>query len=161
MRTIKRRRKEFKTDYSKRIKILKSEKPRIVFRKTNRYFIIQYVISEEARDKIIFGINSKELLKYGWSEKNKGSLKSIPAAYLVGILLGKRILKEKKEIPIIDFGMARVLHKTKLYGFLKGLKDSGVPLECEEEYFPSSERIEGVHLKNKINFKEIKQKIEK
>jgi large subunit ribosomal protein L18 len=34
-----RRRREGKTDYSKRINLLKSGAPRIVFRKTNRYLI--------------------------------------------------------------------------------------------------------------------------
>ncbi|MBU4308430.1 MAG: 50S ribosomal protein L18 [Nanoarchaeota archaeon] len=161
MRTIKRRRKENKTDYAKRIKFLKSEKPRIVFRKTNRYFIAQYVLSEEAKDKIIFGMNSKQLLKFGWPKESSNSLKAIPAAYLFGLLFGKNILDKKLETPIIDFGMQRVLHKTKLFGFLKGLKDSKMEIECDEEKFPEEERIKGSSLKNKINFEEIKLKINK
>ena len=59
MKTSKKRRKEAKTDYGKRIKLLKSSSPRIVFRKTNKYVIIQYVISKEAKDEIEFGITSK------------------------------------------------------------------------------------------------------
>jgi len=55
--------------------------------------------------------------------------------------------------------MLRVLHKTKLYGFLKGLKDSGIEIECKEEMFPKEEKIKGAFLKNKINFEEIKSKI--
>ncbi|GAJ13133.1 unnamed protein product, partial [marine sediment metagenome] len=93
MKTLKRRRKEYKTDYSKRIKLLKSGAPRVVFRKTNRYLIAQYVISKEAQDKIEFGINSKHLMKYGWPKESKGSLKSISAAYLTGILVGKKIIE--------------------------------------------------------------------
>ena len=75
MKTIRRRRKENKTDYGKRIKLLKSGKPRIVFRKSNRYVVAQYVISKEAQDKTELGVSSKELLKHGWPKENSGSLK--------------------------------------------------------------------------------------
>ncbi len=159
MKNLKRRRKEFRTDYKKRFALLKSRMPRIVFRKTNRYLIAQYAKSKEAQDKIIFGVNSKELLKYGWPEKE--SIKSISAAYLTGYLAGKKILLKKLEEPILDFGMARVLNKTSPFAFIKGLVDSGVKIKCEKENFPDESRIKGEHLKNKIPFNEIKLKIEK
>lgn len=160
MKTLKRRRREHKTDYMKRIKLLKSGKPRIVFRRTNKYIIAQYVISNEARDEIKIGINSKQLLKYGWPEKNKRSLKSISAAYFTGLLIGKKITKERLGTPIVDFGMLRTLHKTRVYAFLKGLIDAGVEIKCSEETFPSEERVKGEHLKNKIPFDQIKSKID-
>ncbi len=159
MKTLKRRRKEFRTDYKKRFALLKSGLPRIIFRKTNRYLIAQYVKSKEAQDKIVFGIDSKKLLKYGWPEKE--SIKSISACYLTGYLIGKKILLKKLEEPILDFGMARVLHKTGIYAFIKGLIDSGIKIECSKENFPDESRIKGGHLKNKIPFDEIKLKIEK
>ena len=176
MITLKRRRKEYKTDYKKRFALLKSGLPRIIFRKTNRYLIAQYVKSKEAQDAIVLGIDSKELLKYGWPEKE--SIKSIPASYLTGYLFGKKILLEKlegspesslgegspessfEEKPILDFGMARALHKTKVYAFIKGLIDSGIKIECAKENFPDESRIKGEHLKNKISFDEIKSKID-
>ncbi|MBU2562654.1 MAG: 50S ribosomal protein L18 [Nanoarchaeota archaeon] len=160
MKTIKRRRKDHKTDYLKRIKLLKSGKPRIVFRRTNKYFLVQYVISKQAQDKILLGLNSKQLLKYGWPKEAEGSLKSITASYLTGFLTGKRIISKKLDSPIIDFGMIRAIHKAKPYAFLKGLIDSGIKINCKEEAFPTEERIQGGHLKNKIKFKEIKSKIE-
>ena len=64
MKIAKRRRTQAKTDYAKRIKLLKSNKPRLVFRKTNQYILAQYVISENAKDKIVKGVSSVELLKY-------------------------------------------------------------------------------------------------
>ena len=63
---MKRRRKEHKTDYKLRRGLLSSNIPRIVVRRTNKYFIVQVVESKEAQDKIELGINSKNLLKYGW-----------------------------------------------------------------------------------------------
>ena len=68
MRTLKRRRKERKTDYGIRIKLLKGGFPRLVLRKSNRYLIAQYAVSKEARDNIVTGTTSKILLKHGWPE---------------------------------------------------------------------------------------------
>lgn len=157
MKTIRKRRKEQKTDYKKRIDLLKGERSRVVFRKTNRYIIAQYVVSEEAQDKIIIGITSKDLLEYGWPKEAQGSLKSISASYLTGYLIGKKIKEKKLEEPILDFGMIRVLHKSKPYAFIKGLKDAGINIKCKEEFFPEKERIDSEKFKNKIE--EIKKKI--
>ena len=161
MKVQKRRRREFKTDYLKRLKLLKGGKPRLVFRKTNKYLIAQYTISVEAKDKIEIGFDSRDLLNYGWPKVAQGSLKSISASYLTGYLMGKKILKDKKEKPIVDFGMIHTIHKTKVYAFIKGLIDSGVEIPCKEEAFPDESRINGEHMKNKINVSEIKSKIDK
>jgi len=162
MRTLRRRRKEHKTDYSARIKLLKSEKPRLVFRITNKFVIGQYVVSSDAQDKVVFGETSKRLLTLGWPEEFKGSLKSIPAAYLTGYLIGKKIQKDKLETPIMDLGMIRTLHKTKVFGFLKGIIDSGIEIPCKEEAFPEEERIKGKSMKKDFTaeFDKIKSKIE-
>jgi len=160
MRTQKRRRKENKTDYLKRLKLLKGEKPRIVFRRTNKYIISEYVVSEEAQDKIIIGFDSRKLNEYGWPKNAQGSLKSVTASYLTGYLIGKTILKQKLETPIIDTGMNRMLHKNKIYAFLKGVIESGIKINCDKKCFPEEARIKGQHLKNKIPFDEIKSKID-
>lgn len=163
MKTVKKRRKQNKTDYAKRIRLLKSGSPRLVFRKTNRYLVTQYITSKQAKDRIEFGLNSKHLLNNGWPKELEGSLKSIPAAYLLGFLAGKKIVRDKKKIPIVDFGMLRTIHKTKVYGFLKGLIDAGVKINCKEEAFPSEDRLKGSHLKKDFSkiFEEIKLNIEK
>jgi len=161
MRINKRRRRESKTDYLKRLKILKGNFPRIVFRKTNKYVFAQYVTSREAQDKIEFGIDSKKLLEYGWPKEASGSLKSITASYFLGLLTGEKIIEKKLKIPIIDFGMIRAVPKSKIYAFLKGLIDAGIKMKCKEEVFPGEERIKGKHMKNKILFERIKQNIEK
>jgi large subunit ribosomal protein L18 len=163
MKIDKRRRREGKTDYGKRIKLLKSEMPRIVFRKTNRYIIAQYVTSKEAQDKIEIGITSKNLKNFGWPKEFEGSLKSETASYLTGFLLGKEIIKGKLKTPIMDLGMLRVIGKNKAFAFLKGVIDAGVKIQCPEENFPEEDRISGKHLKLDFSktFKEIKSKIEK
>ncbi len=159
MKVSKRRRKQAKTDYAKRIKLLKGNSPRIAFRKTNKYLIAQYIVSKEAKDHIKLGANSKELLKFGWPKEFAGSLKSISAAYLLGLLMSKKINEKKLEKPIVDFGMIKMLHKTKTYAFLKGLKDSGLDIECEDKFCPDENRLKGEHMKNKIPFEEILKRI--
>ena len=162
MKTLRRRRQEGKTDYGKRVKLLKSEIPRLVVRRTNKHIIAQYTLSEDAKDKIVFGITSKALIKYGWPEEFRGSLKSISASYLTGFLIGKKIQKQKLKQPIIDFGMLRMQHKNKLFAFIKGIIDSGIEIPCKEEAFPEEERIKGKNLKEDFSkyFDKIKTKIE-
>ena len=153
MKTQKRRRRERKTDYKNRINILKSSIPRIVFRKTNRYIIGQLTESKEAQDKIITSVNSKELLNLGWEWK--GSLKSVPAAYLTGRIFAKKIKDKGFNNTILDLGLLRDVKKSRIYSFAKGVQDGGVSLSVEEKYYPAKERIIGMHMK-----KDIKSKME-
>ena len=96
-RREKRRRRENKTDYKLRMNLLKSGKNRIVIRKTNKYFIVQVVESRESQDKVLVGVSSKDLLKNGWDKEFSGSLKSLPAGYLTGLLFAKKIEDKKNE----------------------------------------------------------------
>lgn len=158
-RTIKRRRRENRTDYKARKKILESNSPRIVIRKTNKYFILQLVESFEGQDKILKTITSKELLKNGWNEKNSGSLKSIPAGYLVGILAAKKFGNGSF---IIDLGMQRTIPGSRIFSVVKGLIDGGLDISANEKVFPSEERLSGEHLKSEVKemVDKLKSKIE-
>ena len=160
MKTEKRRRREAKTDYNSRLVMLKSNLPRVVFRKTNKYILGQYVKSNEAKDKVEIGVSSKELLKYGFSKELTGSLKSLPAAYLTGFLLGKKILeKDEKAKAILDIGIIRSIPKTRTFAFLNGVVDAGVNISHKKETFPDEARIRGRHMKNNIDMDKIKGKI--
>lgn len=162
MKTIKKRKKQRKTDYGKRFKLLKGNSPRLVMRKTNKYITAQYVESMQTRDKTRISVNSKDLIKHGWPKEFEGSLKSLPAAYLTGFLIGKKITKDKKKSPVADFGMMKVLHKTRIFAFLKGVIDAGVDMKHDEKTFPNEERISGKNLKKDFSkyFSEVKGKIE-
>ena len=155
----KRRRLEAKTDYLARKTFLISP-TRIIFRKTNKYVIGQYVHSKEAQDSVIVGITSKELESFGWPKSE--NIKSIPASYLTGYLLGKKIMdKNEKASAILDIGLNRNIHGSKIYAFLKGVIDSGVNIKGKPEIFPKEERILGKHLKTHIDTHKIKSAIEK
>lgn len=147
LRTQKKRRKQGKTDYKLRLGLLKPGLPRIVVRKTNKYIVVQLVESIEAKDKVVAGVSSKDLIKQGWDEKFAGSLKSVPAGYLTGLLAAKK-MKDKKVV--LDLGMQRTIPGNRLYGVVKGLVDGGVDLKVDEKVFPSEDRIEGKHLKPEL-----------
>lgn len=153
LRTQKRRRKENKTDYKARRIMLTSGLPRIVVRITNKYFILQAVESHEAQDKVLVTVTSKDLLKNGWSDKKKGSLKSIPAGYLTGILMAKKLGKGKY---IMDFGMARTLYGGRVFSVLAGLVEGGLDIPCNEKVFPTKERLAGEHNKLKDIVEKVK-----
>lgn len=147
MRTQKRRRRECKTDYKLRINLLKSSKPRIVIRRTNKYMIVQAVESFEAQDKVIKGVSSKDLIANGWDEKLAGSLKSIPAAYLTGLLLAKNL---KQKDFIVDIGMTKNIAGNRTYAVVKGLIDGGLNINAAEEALPSEDRINGEHMSEDV-----------
>lgn len=160
MRTHKRRRIENKTDYKLRLNLLKSGMPRIVIRKTNKYFIVQVVESEEAQDRVVLGVSSKDLLKNGWDEKMKGSLKSLPAGYLTGLLFAKKV---KKGEYIVDLGMARTLSGSRIMAVIKGLVEGGLNVRANEKVFPSDERVSGESISEnmKKNVEKVKSNLEK
>jgi len=142
-KTIRRRRIEKKTDYKSRLALLKSEKPRLVIRKTNRYIIANLVKTDIAQDNTIININSKSLLEKGWPKEFSGSLKSISAAYLTGLLLGnlaKSKLPEGQEI-ILDIGMHRNISKSRIYSLLKGALDSGLKISHDPSVLPTEKEL--------------------
>lgn len=142
LRTQKRRRRENKTDYKARRILLVSGMPRIVVRMTNKYFILQAVESDEAQDKVLATITSKDLLKSGWDKKKKGSLKSIPAGYLTGILMAKKLGKGKY---IMDLGMARTGKGGRIFSAVAGLIEGGLDIAANKKVFPSEDRLMGEH----------------
>ncbi|MAG23997.1 50S ribosomal protein L18 [Candidatus Pacearchaeota archaeon] len=139
MKIPKRRRLERKTDYKLRLALLKSGKTRLVLRKTNRYLIAQIVESETAQDKPLLTLSSSALLKKGWPKDLSGSLKSLPAAYLLGALIAKST--DEKGSLVLDLGMHRNVHKSRLYALVKGAQDSGLKIQCDPEVLPKIEEI--------------------
>ena len=139
-KTIRRRRKEMKTDYKARFVLLKSGKARLVIRKTNKHIIAEIVESHNAQDKVIASFASYQLLDMGWPKEASGSLKSLPAAYLTGYVLIKR-LKGKVKDAVLDVGMYRNVHGSRLYAALKGALDAGLNVPHNAKVLPSEERL--------------------
>jgi len=92
-----RRRREGKTDYRARKRLItqdrnkyNSPKYRLVVRFTNRHCICQIVYSEIVGDKVMAQANSAELERYGL----KVGLKNYSAAYCTGLLVARRLLQK-------------------------------------------------------------------
>ena len=142
MKLDKKRRLECKTNYNKRLILLKGNCLRLVVRKTNKYIILQIVKSEGAKDKTLYFVSTKNLLKYQWPEDKAGSLKSLSAAYLAGLLLGKNA-KELKQKIILDSGLIPNTKGSRVYAAVKGISDSGINIKYDEKTMPTNEMIKG------------------
>jgi large subunit ribosomal protein L18 len=149
----KRRRKENKTNYLKRRRLLEGEKARIVIRKTNKYIILQYVESEVAKDKVKITTTSRELLKNGWPKEKAGSLKNLTACYLTGLLFGKKIIAGKDKEAILDTGLIRSTMGSRIYAALKGIVDSGVKVKHNPKVLPDEKRITNVEFFDTVKSK--------
>ncbi len=141
-----RRRIDGKTNYHRRLKLLKSRKLRIVIRASNNHMRVQVIESKKGGDKVLLSAFSKELTKkFGWNA-NTGN---IPAAYLTGYLAGLRAKKLDIQEAILDLGI--ISHKNRVLAAFKGILDSsGIDISYSEEFFPEGleERIKGTHIEN-------------
>ncbi len=137
-----RRHRDGLTDYRKRLALLKSEKDRLVIRKSLNYLTVQLVSYVPDGDKVLLTVTSKELEKYGWNFKKNNT----PASYLVGFLAGTLAKKAKVADVVVDLGRAKVTKGSKLFAVVKGAKDAGLNLNASEDILPSEERISGAHI---------------
>lgn len=135
-----RRRREGKTDYRKRLKLLVSRKNRVVVRKSTRYIRMQLIAPDNRGDRTLVSAISSELRHYGY---DGGGACNGPAAYLTGLLFGKRALAAGFDEGILDIGLITPVHGSKVYAALKGALDSGFGIPHDPEVFPADERISG------------------
>ena len=140
---------EGKTYYLARQNFLKSNLPRLVVRKSNRYIMAQIIKSQNAQDFIESACFSKELGKYGLKSY---SLKNLGCAYLCGLILAKKT-KEKKAI--LDIGLLRSTKFSKIYAVAKGCIDAGMSINVSKEMLPDDQTL----AKKLKNVQEIKEKI--
>ena len=137
-----RRKREGKTIYKQRIKTLLSGKPRLVCRKSSKNITCQIITFTENGDKVSCSAHSRELIKKGWT----GSRKNIPAAYLTGLLLATKAKKAKVTEAILDIGLSRAVHGSKLYAALAGAVDGGLNIPHSKDCLPPTERLTGAHI---------------
>jgi len=161
-----RRRREGKTDYEARRKMVKqpkykynSKKYRLVVRFTNAKVICQIAYATIQGDKIIAQATSTELTKYGVPVGHK----NYAAAYCTGLLVARRVLKqlglesefegkakadgedfhiEEEDCDrrpfkcILDVGPQRTCAGARMWGALKGAVDGGLHIPHTNKLFP-------------------------
>jgi len=137
-----RRRREQRTDYRQRLKLLKSGSPRLVVRRSNNGVLCQIVEYNSKGDKVLVSSTYKDLTKLGWTA-NSGNL---PAAYLTGFLCGKKALGGKIKAAIFDQGLYKSVKGSRLYATLKGAIDAGLEVPHSEDALPEENRVSGKHI---------------
>ncbi|MBI5036353.1 50S ribosomal protein L18 [Candidatus Micrarchaeota archaeon] len=154
-RTHFRRRRDVRTDYAKRLALLKSGKPRLVARKTNKYFIVQFVEFSANGDRVLATASSKDLLgACGFAGKCNA-----PSAYLTGALAAKRAAKKGVKEFVLDIGLQAPTQGGIVFVCCKGAADAGLQTSLDESILPAKERMEGKHLKLDEAFAKAKKKI--
>src|SRR3989338_7961062 len=136
-----RRKRKGLTNYWKRLSMLTSNKPRLVVRKSLKNIQAAIIVYGKKGDLVKVSSHSSNLKKFGWSY-GTGNL---PAAYLVGFLLGKNAKNAKFEEAIFDIGLNKSVKGSRIYAVLAGALDAGLNIPHSKDILPSKERIAGKH----------------
>jgi len=163
-----RRRREGKTDYQARRRLVvqdknkyNSPKYRFVVRCSNKKVLCQIVQAKMIGDFTICQASSLELPKYG----AKVGLTNYAACYATGLLCARRLLKklgmdgdyegqtevdgemytveeegDKRPFTCLDVGLVRTTTGNKVFGALKGAADGGLSIPHSEKRFPGYDR---------------------
>ncbi len=137
-----RRRREVRTDYHQRLRLLKSGKPRLVARKSNKHTTAQLVTPGPDGDETIASAHSSDLADHGW-EAPTGNL---PAAYLTGFLAGKRAIDADVEEAVLDIGLNTATPGNKVFAIQEGAIDAGLEIPHNEDVLAEWPRNRGEHI---------------
>ncbi len=153
-----RRRREGKTDYRRRQRLLRSAVPRAVVRKTLNQTLVQIVEADAGGDRVLASAGSLDLKEHGWSVGTG----NVPAAYLTGFLAGKRAIAKGVKAAVLDIGVQEPTKGGRVFAALQGLIDAGLEVPHGEEVLPAKERIRGEHIGDAVvkSFDAVKAKLE-
>merc|ERR1712045_932545 len=168
-----RRRREGKTDYYARKRLVVQDKNkyntpkyRMIVRMSNKDITCQIAYARLEGDRVVAAAYSHELPRYGV----KVGLTNYAAAYCTGLLLARRLLKklnldgayegntevdgshfiveDNDEGPgafhaCLDVGLARTTTGAKIFGAMKGAADGGIDIPHSEKRFPGYDKEAG------------------
>ena len=137
-----RRRHEARTDYHQRLRLLKSGKPRLVARKSNKNVRAQLVTTGPQGDDTVASAHSQDLEEYGW-EAPTGNM---PAAYLTGLLAGLRALDAGIEEAVLDIGLNSPTPGSKVFAVQEGAIDAGLDIPHNDDVLAEWPRTRGEHI---------------
>lgn len=137
-----RRRREARTDYHQRLRLLKSGKPRLVARKSNNQTRAQLIVTGTNGDETLASASSSDLEEFGW-EAPTGNL---PAAYLTGFLAGKRAVDAGLQEAVLDIGLNTATPGNKAFAVQEGAIDAGLEIPHNDEVFADWQRTRGTHI---------------
>ncbi|MBI2523403.1 50S ribosomal protein L18 [Candidatus Woesearchaeota archaeon] len=138
---FRRKRKGF-TNYRKRLKILTSKKPRLVVRKSLKNIQANIIEYNQKGDIVKVTCHSSVLKKLGW---NYGT-GNLPAAYLVGFMLGTKAKASNFKDAVFDIGINKSVKGSRVYAVLAGALDAGLKVPYGDDILPDKDRLSGKHI---------------
>ena len=137
-----RRRRESRTDYHQRLRLLKSGKPRLVARVSNQHVRAQLITPGPQGDETHVSASSEDLADYGW-EAPTGNL---PSAYLTGYLVGLRARETGLDEAVLDIGLNTATPGNKVFAVQEGAIDAGLDIPHNESVLADWSRNRGEHI---------------
>jgi large subunit ribosomal protein L18 len=137
-----RRRRSGATNYNSRRKAISSRGTLLAVRISDKNVSAQFLKPTVQGDVVLAAAHSHALRKLGW----KGSLKSVPACYLLGLWAGKNAKQKGVESAFLYNGVAPFVKGSRISAFVKGVIDGGVEVPFDEEAMPSEERLSGQNI---------------
>jgi large subunit ribosomal protein L18 len=138
-----RRRREGRTDYRRRLGLLRGGKARLVVRRSLRNVVVQVVAFEDRGDAVKAKAEARELESVGWM----GYTENTPAAYLTGLLAARRAREAGIEEAVLDIGRQVPSRGGNLFAALAGAIDGGLKVPHSPEVLPDGPRLRGEHLR--------------
>ena len=129
-----------KTNYRKRQALLVSKQDFVTIKITNQNVIAQVLKPEIRGDIVRVSTHSRELRRYGW----KGSLNSLPACFLVGLVLGRKALEKGVDKAILYIGNKPFT--SRIAACMKGIVQAGINIPISSESYPTEHRLNGQHI---------------
>jgi len=142
------RRRSGRTDYRRRLRMLRGGAPRAVVRVSNTQVTCQLVEFGMGGDSIVASVNGKTLVKHGWPAG--ASRKSVPACYIAGYALAKSAIASGHDSAILDIGLASSSPGGRVFAALRGMVDAGLDVPHGADVLPDDDRINGIHIDDSI-----------
>jgi large subunit ribosomal protein L18 len=137
-----RRRREGRTSYRRRRRLITSGAHRFVVSPSNKHISAQVISAKPEGDLVVASAHSSELREFGW----KGPCGNIPAAYLTGLLAGRRAKAEGVSEAVLDIGVHAKNAGSRIFAAAKGALGAGLTIPHDESAMPSPERVKGRHI---------------
>ena len=149
-----RRRRDGRTNFAKRLGLVKGNMTRMVVRRSNRNLIVQFVDFDRKGDRTLLTVSGKNLAKdYNWPSK-----RNVWTAYLTGLLAGKIAQKKGVKECVLDMGMYVSSKGSIIFAAQKGASDAGLKTSVDEEKVPT-EKLTNPSDKYKALFENAKKRI--
>ena len=142
------RRRSGRTDYRRRLRMLRGGAPRAVVRVSNTQVTCQLVEFGMGGDSIVASVNGKTLVKHGWPAG--ASRKSVPACYIAGYALAKSAIAAGHDSAILDIGLASSSPGGRVFAALRGMVDAGLDVPHGADVLPDDDRVNATHSDDSI-----------